>query len=279
MYLNLNDLFKKYKGKRGIGAFNLHCMEMFPYIVEGAKKANSPVIIQTSKGSAEYIGVDWIVATSKLFAKDIDLCVHLDHCKDINFIKEAIDAGYNSVMYDGSSLSFEENIKNTKEVVEYAHSRGVSVEGEIGSIGGSEDGIEEKVDSIIYTKDEDAVKFVEETGVDALAVAIGTVHGLYNGKAKINFELLDTLTNELKDVGMVLHGGTGVSDKDFHKCAEKGMMKFNVGTELNKNYIENIVKDFQSAKPTTSLRNLLKNANESIANVVEHRSNVINLDH
>ena len=180
-------------------------------------------------------------------------------------------------MYDGSSLNFEENIKNTKEVVEYAHKRNVSVEGEIGSIGGSEDGIEEKVNSIIYTKAEDAVKFVEETGIDALAVAIGTVHGLYNGKAKINFELLDTLTKELTDVGMVLHGGTGVSDEDFHKCAEKGMMKFNVGTELNKNYIENIVKDFPSAKPTTSLRSLLKNANESIVNIVEHRSNVIKL--
>lgn len=277
MYLNLSELFKEYRGKRGIGAFNLHCMEMFPYIVEGAKKANSPVIIQTSKGSAEYIGLDWIVATANLFAKDKDLCVHLDHCKDIDFIKEAIDAGYNSVMYDGSSLPFEENIKNTKEVVEYAHARGVSVEGEIGSIGGSEDGIEEKVNSIIYTKAEDAVRFVKETGIDALAVAIGTVHGLYNGKAKINFELLDTLTNELSDVGMVLHGGTGVSDEDFHKCAEKGMMKFNVGTELNKNYIENIVNDFPSAKPTTSLRNLLKNANESIVNIVEHRSNVIKL--
>ena len=277
MYLNLSELFKKYRGKRGLGAFNLHCMEMFPYIVEGAKKTNSPVIIQTSKGSAEYIGLDWIVATANLFAKDIDLCVHLDHCKDIDFIKEAIDAGYNSVMYDGSSLPFEENIKNTKEVVEYAHARGVSVEGEIGSIGGSEDGIEEKVNSIIYTKAEDAVRFVKETGIDALAVAIGTVHGLYNGKAKINFELLDTLTNELSDVGMVLHGGTGVSDEDFHKCAEKGMMKFNVGTELNKNYIENIVNDFPSAKPTTSLRNLLKNANESIVNIVEHRSNVIKL--
>lgn len=278
MYLNLNELFKKYRGKTGIGAFNLHCMEMFPYIIEGAKKSNSPLIIQTSKGTAEYLGLDWIVTTAKLFAKDIDLCIHLDHCKDIDFIIKAIDSGYNSVMYDGSSLDFEENIKNTKEVVKYAHKRNVSVEGEIGSIGGSEDGIEEKINSIIYTKAEDAVKFVEETEIDALAVAIGTVHGLYNGKAKINFELLDTLTKKLIDVGMVLHGGTGVSDEDFHKCAEKGMMKFNVGTELNKNYIENILKDFHSAKPTTSLRGLLKNANESIVNVVEHRSKVIKLD-
>lgn len=278
MYLNLNEIFKKYRGKTGVGAFNLHCMEMFPYIVKGAMRANSPLIIQTSQGTAEYIGLEWLVTTSKLFAEDIDLCLHLDHCKDIDFIKKAIDAGYSSVMYDGSTLPFEENIKNTKEVVNYAHSNNVSVEGEIGSIGGSEDGIEETVDSIVYTKAEDAVVFVKETGIDALAVAIGTVHGLYNGKANINFELLDTLTKELKNVGMVLHGGTGVSDEDFHKCAEKGMMKFNVGTELNKNYIDNIVNDFPSSKPTSSLRNLLKNANESIVKIVEHRSNVIKLN-
>ena len=278
MYLNLNEIFKKYRGKTGVGAFNLHCMEMFPYIVKGAMRANSPLIIQTSQGTAEYIGLEWLVTTSKLFAEDIDLCLHLDHCKDIDFIKKAIDAGYSSVMYDGSTLPFEENIKNTKEVVNYAHSNNVSVEGEIGSIGGSEDGIEETVDSIVYTKAEDAVVFVKETGIDALAVAIGTVHGLYNGKANINFELLVTLTKELKNVGMVLHGGTGVSDEDFHKCAEKGMMKFNVGTELNKNYIDNIVNDFPSSKPTSSLRNLLKNANESIVKIVEHRSNVIKLN-
>lgn len=277
MYLNLKELFEKYRGKTGISAFNVHCMEMFPYIVEGAKKTNSPLIIQTSKGTAEYIGLDWLVNTAKLYSKEIDLCLHLDHCTDIEFIKQAIDAGYNSVMYDGSYLPFEENIKNTNEVVEYAHKYNVSVEGEIGNIGGSEDGIEEKSNTIIYTKVEDAVEFVNNTNIDALAVAIGTVHGLYNGKANINFELLDALTDKLSDVGMVLHGGTGVSDEDSHKCAEKGMLKFNVGTELNKNYIDNIKRDFSTATPTTSLRKLLYNANESIVKIVEHRTNVIKL--
>lgn len=277
MYLNLKELFKKYKGKTGIGAFNLHCMEMFPYIVKGAQKTNSPLIIQTSKGTAEYIGLDWLVSTAKLYSKQIDLCLHLDHCTDIEFIKKAIDAGYSSVMYDGSYLPYEENVKNTMEVVNYASKFNVSVEGEIGNIGGSEDGIEEKTNSIVYTKVEDAIDFVDKTSIDALAVAIGTVHGLYNGKAKINFELLNELTDKLEDVGMVLHGGTGVSDEDFHKCAIKGMMKFNVGTELNKSYIDNINKDFPSATPTTSLRKLLNNANESIVKIVEHRTNIIKL--
>ena len=277
MYLNLKELLKKYKGETGIGAFNLHCMEMFPYIVKGAQKTNSPVIIQTSKATAEYIGLDWLVSTAKLYSRQIDLCLHLDHCTDIGFIKKAINAGYSSVMYDGSYLSYEENVKNTIEVVNYASKFNVSVEGEIGNIGGSEDGIAEKTNSIVYTKVEDAIDFVDRTNIDALAVAIGTVHGLYNGKAKINFELLNELTDKLEDVGMVLHGGTGVSDEDFHKCAIKGMMKFNVGTELNKSYIDNINKDFQSATPTTSLRKLLNNANESIEKIVEHRTNIIKL--
>lgn len=272
MYLNLNQLFEKYKGKNGIGAFNVHCMEMFPYIIEGAKKAGCPVIVQTSKGTAEYLGLDWLVTTARIFSKDIDLCLHLDHCTDVDFVKKAIDSGYSSVMYDGSFLPIEENIKNTIEVVTYAKEHNVSVEGEIGHIGGSEDGVEEKVDSIKYTKVEDAIEFVDKTKVNALAVAIGTVHGLYNGEAKIDFELLESLTSNLGNVGLVLHGGTGVSEIDFNKCAKMGMMKFNVGTELNKAYIENINNDFKGVKPTTSLRKLFKNANDSIIDIVYERS-------
>ncbi|MDO5026922.1 MAG: class II fructose-bisphosphate aldolase [Tissierellia bacterium] len=271
MYLNLKELFNKYKGKQGIGSFNVHCMEMLPYIINAARRANSPVIVQTSQGTAEYLGVKWLVESVKTLGDDLDICLHLDHCKDIEFIKKAIRAGYSSVMYDGSSLAFEENIANTKSVVEFAKEFNVSVEGEIGSIGGSEDGIEEVVNSIHYTDSNDAVNFVKQTGVDALAVAIGTVHGLYKGKADINFELLDEISERIGDVGLVLHGGTGVSEEDFHKCAEKGMLKFNVGTELNKTYIENINKDFKDAAPATSLRKLLNNANKSVENIVYNR--------
>lgn len=276
MYLNLKQLFEKYKSKRAIGAFNLHCMEMFPYIVEGARRANAPVIIQTSQGTAEYLGVDWIVKTAKLFAKDVDLCLHMDHCKDIDFIHYAIDRGYSSIMYDGSSLDIKTNISNTIKVVEYAREFNVSVEGEIGSIGGSEDGVG-NINTVNYTKVEDAIEFVNKTDVDALAVAIGTAHGQYKGEARINFDLLEDIIKELDNVGLVLHGGTGVKDENFKRCAKVGMMKFNVGTELNKGYIDNINASFKNAKPTTSLRSLLNEANKAIVKIVEERSRLLEL--
>ena len=143
MYKNLTDLFKDYEGKGAIGAFNLHCLEMLPSMVKAAEENNVPIIIQTSLGTAEYIGFETLIDTVKSLAErsSIDVCLHMDHCKDIEAIKRAIDCGYSSVMYDGSSLPLEQNIENTKEVVEYAHSRNVSVEGEVGSIGGAEDGV------------------------------------------------------------------------------------------------------------------------------------------
>lgn len=279
MYTNLIQLFNKYRGKRGIGAFNVHCAEMLPYIVRGAKKADSPLIVQTSQGTAEYIGLEWLVNSIRLYSDlyDMDICLHLDHCKDIDFIKLAIDTGYTSVMYDGSDLPIEENIKNTKEVVAYAHNNNVSVEGEIGNIGGSEDGIESKDFSGSYTKLEDAIRFTNETNVDALAVAIGTVHGQYRSKANINYDLLDSIVDNIDNIGLVLHGGTGVSPKDFKRCAQKGMMKFNVGTELNKGYIDEINKIFPKAKPTTSLRKLFSPANEKIEEIVFERCKLLEL--
>lgn len=116
MYLPERNIWK-YRGKTGIGAFNVHCMEMFPYIIKGALETNSPVIVQTSQGTAEYIGLDWLVETAKLYSKYVDIALHLDHCKDLDFIEKAIDAWYSSVMYDGSSLPIDENIRNTKKKV------------------------------------------------------------------------------------------------------------------------------------------------------------------
>ena len=141
-----------------------------------------------------------------------------------------IDAGFTSVMIDGSSLSLSENIELTKRVVEYAHSKNVSVEGELGTIGGTEEGISVHEDDIMYTRPEDAQKFLKETNVDALAIAIGTSHGQYKSKAKLNFEVLKKI-NEISDKPLVLHGGTGVSDVDIKTCITNGISKINVGTE------------------------------------------------
>ena len=281
MYRNLIDLFKENEGKGAVGAFNVQCFEMLPAMVRAAEELGVPVILQTSLGTARYIGFEPLIAAVKAIAEKsaVSVALHMDHCKDIDALKEAIDKGYSSVMYDGSSLSLEENIKNTKEVVAYAHERNVSVEGEVGSIGGAEEGVVVAKDDAMYTKPEDALYFAENTGVDALAVSIGTTHGQYKSKAKINYELLAELKAKLGDTGLVLHGGTGVSDEDMRRCVREGMKKINVGTELNKSYIEVVRETFtgEDVTPLTSLRNLLGPANDKVADVVKEKASLFRI--
>lgn len=281
MYKNLIDLFKENEGKGAVGAFNLHCFEMLPSMIHAAEELDVPIIIQTSLGTAEYIGFEPLIAAVKALAEksSVSVALHMDHCKDVEALKKAIDLGYSSVMYDGSALPIEENIKNTKEVVAYAHEHGVSVEGEIGSIGGAEEGVVVEKDAAMYTKPEDALHYVDETHVDALAVSIGTTHGQFRSKAKINYELLTELKSKLGDVGLVLHGGTGVSDEDMRRCVREGMKKINVGTELNKNYIEVVSKTFTAddVTPLTSLRNLLGPANDRIKEIVQEKASLFRL--
>lgn len=281
MYKNLIDLFKENEGKGAVGAFNVHCFEMLPAMIGAAQELGVPVILQTSLGTAKYIGLEPLIAAVKAIAEksSISVALHMDHCKDIEALKEAIDLGYSSVMYDGSSLSLEENIKNTKEVTAYAHERNVSVEGEVGSIGGAEEGVVVAKDKALYTKPEDALYFAQSTGVDALAVSIGTTHGQYKSKAKINYELLTELKAKLGNTGLVLHGGTGVSDEDMRRCVREGMKKINVGTELNKSYIEVVRETFTAddVTPLTSLRNLLGPANDKIAEVVKEKASLFRI--
>ena len=281
MYKNLTELFKENEGKGAVGAFNVHCFEMVPAMIQAAEELNVPIILQTSLGTAEYIGFEPLIAAVKALAEksSVDVALHMDHCKSVEALKKAIDCGYSSVMYDGSSLSIEENIKNTKEVVAYAYAKNVSVEGEVGSIGGAEEGVVVAKDAAMYTKPEDALYFANETGVDALAVSIGTTHGQYKSKAKINYELLSELKEKLGTTGLVLHGGTGVSDEDMKRCVREGMKKINVGTELNKSYIEVVGKTFtaEGVTPLTSLRTLLGPANDRIREIVKEKASLFQL--
>lgn len=281
MYKNLIDMFKENEGKGAVGAFNVHCFEMVSEMVKAAERLDVPIILQTSPGTAEYIGFVPLVAAIKALAEKspVNIALHMDHCKSIETLKRAIDCGYSSVMYDGSSLPIEENIANTKEIVAYAHARDVSVEGEVGSIGGAEDGIVVEKDAAMYTRPEDALYFAEKTGVDALAVSIGTTHGQYKSKAKINYELLNELKAKLGDTGLVLHGGTGVSDEDMRRCVREGMKKINVGTELNKSYIEEVRRTFnaEGVTPLTSLRSLLEPANKRIGNIVTEKARLFKI--
>lgn len=275
MYKNMTELFSDSEGKGAVGAFNVHCFEMVPAMVRAAEEMEMPIILQTSLGTAQYIGFGPLVAAIKALAdkSSIDVALHMDHCKSVEALKKAIDCGYSSVMYDGSSLALEENIRNTQEVVDYAHERNVSVEGEVGSIGGAEEGVVVSKDEAMYTRPEDALYFAERTQVDALAVSIGTAHGQYKSKAKINYELLGELKAKLGTTGLVLHGGTGVSDGDMRRCVREGMKKINVGTELNKSYIEVISRTFtaQGVTPLTSLRTLMGPANERIGEIVKEK--------
>lgn len=220
-----------------IGAFNTHNLEMLPGMIRAAKEMGSPIIIQTSIDTAKYIGYDVLVSVCKHMANThmVDAALHLDHARDFDEIKNAIEAGYTSVMYDGSHLPFKENIAKTKAVVDYAHDRGVSVEGELGTIGGTEEGISVSEDDKIYTRPEDAVEFVKLTGVDALAVAIGTNHGQFKSKTNVNIPLLKEI-HRVVDVPLVIHGGTGVKEEDYPELINNGIRKFNVGTELLVNW-------------------------------------------
>jgi fructose-bisphosphate aldolase class II len=270
MFVNLKTLLSDAKEKKyAVGSFNLHCMEMLPAMIKAAERAKSPISIQVSTGTTYYIGMNLLVAMVKTLAENssVPVALHLDHTSEFEPIKEAIDAGFTSVMIDGSHLPIEENIEITKRVVEYAHARNVSVEGELGTIGGTEEGLTVNDEDIMYTQPNDARYFVEQTGVDALAVSIGTAHGQYKSKAKLSFDVLKAI-HEAIDVPLVLHGGTGVAHEDLKKCIENGIAKVNIGTEINIGWIETAKREFEKTKITNSLRNILIPCNKTVEEIV-----------
>lgn len=273
MYTTLRKVTEKAeKLNFTVGSFNMHNLEMLPSMIMAAKEMGSPIIIQTSAGTAKYIGYGVIASVCKYMAEheSVDVVLHLDHAKDFQDIRDAIEAGYTSVMYDGSSLPFKENILRTQEVVNYAHARGVSVEGELGTIGGTEEGVFVKENEKVFTDPEAAKQFVEATGVDALAVAIGTNHGQYKSKTELNLPLLKKI-NETIDVPLVIHGGTGVKEEDIRQCINYGVRKFNVGTELLVGWTKEAKRMFGQTKEDASLRNNILPCNDVVSTVIKHK--------
>ena len=256
-----------------IGAFNTHNLEMMPEMIRAAKELGVPIIIQTSIATAKYIGYKVMVTVAKEMAEDemVDVCLHLDHAKDFDEIKAAIDAGFSSVMFDGSALPFKENIAKTKMVVAYAHAHGASVEGELGTIGGTEEGICVSEDDKKYTRPQDAAIFVKETNVDALAIAIGTNHGQYQSKTEVNIPLLKKI-HAAVDIPLVLHGGTGVKEEDYQELIDNGIRKFNVGTELLVNLTRVAKEKFQETEVNKSLRHNIIPANMAVKEIVKHKA-------
>nr|MCR5256826.1 class II fructose-bisphosphate aldolase [Desulfovibrio sp.] len=214
-----------YAGQFAIGAFNVNNMEIIQGIMLAASEEKSPVILQVSAGARKYAGQRYIMKLVEAALADdpsIPVCVHLDHGPSFEMCRDCIDGGFTSVMIDGSALPYEENIAVTKKVVEYAHPRGVWVEAELGKLAG----IEEHVQSAEhqFTDPDQAVDFVEKTGCDSLAVAIGTSHGAYKfkGEAKLDFERLETICKKLPNYPLVLHGASSVPHEFVEECNKYG---------------------------------------------------------
>lgn len=223
------EMFKKaYEGGYAIGAFNVNNMEIVQGITRAAKKLNAPVILQCSAGARKYASHGYLVAMVKAAAEEtgLPIALHLDHGPNFETCKDCIDGGFTSVMIDGSSLPFEENIAVTKKVVEYAHAHGVVVEGELGTLAGVEDDVQVNADDAFYTSPEEAYEFVKATGVDSLAIAIGTSHGAYKFKPgqnpELRFDILNEVSEKLPGFPIVLHGASSVNQDHIKIINEFG---------------------------------------------------------
>lgn len=231
--VNMCEMLTKAKeGKYAVGQFNINNLEWTKTILETAQEQNSPVILGVSEGAAKYMGgFKTVVGMVKGLIEELNITVsvaiHLDHGQSFENCKKAIDAGFTSVMIDGSHHPIDENIKMTKEVVEYAHAHGASVEAEVGTVGGNEDGV---IGGIKYADCGECVKLVKEAGVDALAPALGSVHGPYQGEPVLGFAEMKEI-QEATNMPLVLHGGTGIPDEKIQKAIACGTCKINVNTE------------------------------------------------
>ena len=218
------------RGGYAVPAFNAENLEMVQAIIEAAEEARSPVMIQTTPSTVKYITLRQAVAMVKADAEaaSVPVSLHLDHCESYEAVAAAIDAGYSSVMIDASKLPYEENIAVTQKVVAKARPLGITVESELGTVGGKEDGHSA---DIAYTDTDEALDFFNRTGIDIFAIAIGTAHGFYKGEPKLNFELLAKI-KDMIDCPLVLHGGSGIPDEMIKRTIELGINKVNYATEL-----------------------------------------------
>lgn len=231
--VSMNEFLPKAKtNKFAVGQFNMNNLEFAQAIVEAAILEKSPFIYGVSEGALKYMGIEFTVAIAEAAAKKsgLPIALHLDHGSSFEVAMKCIRAGFSSVMFDGSHYSFEENIRLTKEVVKAAHAMGVSVEGELGTIGGVEDDISVDEANASLANPEEAIRFFEETGVDCLAIAVGTAHGMYAGEPNIHFDIIEKVTAAIP-VPIVLHGGSGVPDEMIRRAIAAGAGKINVNTE------------------------------------------------
>ncbi len=297
------EMFKKaYEGKYAVGAFNVNNMEIIQGIVEAAKVEQAPLILQVSAGARKYASHIYLMKLVEAAVEDsgLPICLHLDHGEDFEICKACVDGGFTSVMIDGSKHSFEENIELTKRVVDYAHNKGVVVEAELGKLAGVEDAVKVDAKDATYTDPDQAVEFVERTGVDSLAIAIGTSHGAYKfkGKPELDFARLGKISNMLPNFPLVLHGAStvipsfveecnkfggkidgaqGVPEDMLLKAGTFGVCKINIDTDLRLAMTASVRKYLMEHPGDFDPRQYLKPARQAIQDMVAHKiRNVLN---
>jgi len=291
------EMFKKaYEGHYAVGAFNVNNMEIIQGIVEAAKQENAPLILQVSAGARKYANPIYLRKLVEAAIEDtgLDICLHLDHGEDFEICKQCVDGGFTSVMIDGSKYPFEENIALTKKVVEYAHSKGVVVEAELGKLAGVEDAVKVNTKDATYTDPDQAAEFVERTGVDSLAIAIGTSHGAYKfkGDPQLDFERLEAIEKLLPGFPLVLHGSSsvpkefvdlcnkyggkipgaaGVPEEMLNKASKMGVCKINIDTDLRLAMTACIRQLFVESPSEFDPRKYLGPGRTAIKNMVAHK--------
>lgn len=287
------------KNGLAVGAFNFSNMEILQAIVESTNEENSPCIVQVTESALKYMGMAYVrhMVTAAAESSKVPLCLHLDHGKDFDICAMCIDNGFSSVMIDKSSLPFDENVKHTKKVVEYAHKNGVSVEAELGILSGIEDHIDVSETDSFFTDPDSASIFVNETGIDSLAIAIGTIHGAHkckNGKTpKLDIERLKKIREKIgEDFPLVLHGASsvysdivqkctifgakienasGITDADIIEAIKNGVAKINVDTDIRLSFLSGILEYTQNNPTNIDPRKYLMHAKELAKSVIKRK--------
>ena len=269
----VEDLLRKaQEGDYAVGAFNCNNMEIVQAIVAAAEKENAPVIMQASQGAIKYAGLDYITAMAKLAAgkAKVPVALHLDHGTSFEQCIQCIRAGFSSVMIDGSKLPLQENIALTRRVLEVARACGVSVEAELGKIGGTEDDISVSERDALFTDPGEADEFVRETGVGSLAVAIGTAHGQYKGVPELDFARLEKIIALVK-IPIVLHGSSGVPDEAVRKAISLGVCKVNIDTNIREAFVAAARKVLEENPREIDPRKMLGPAREAATEVIRDK--------
>lgn len=277
MIVNAKKMLEDAKvNKYAVPHFNINNLEWTRYILEECNRLKSPVILGVSEGAIRYMGGYKVVAN---LVKNLDeelniqipVAIHLDHGSSVESCKKAVDAGFTSVMIDASKYSLEENIDMTKQVVEYARIKNITIEAEIGHIGGSEDNMSSE---IAYAKVDDALKLYNETKIDFLAPALGSVHGLYKGEPCLDFDKMKEIS-EKTNVPLVLHGGTGIDDEKLKKAIASGICKVNINTELQIAWTKAVRKFLSEDTKAYDPRTVIKSGEQSMKQAIEHKVSVL----